>query len=309
MQISVVVPLYNEEESLPELEAWIRRVMEANSFSYEIVMVDDGSKDTSWKIVEDLASKNPNVRGIKFLRNYGKAAALNEGFSIVKGDVVITMDADLQDSPDEIPKLYNMVMEGGFDMVSGWKQKRHDPLSKTLPSKLYNGLTRWMSGIPLNDFNCGLKAYRNRVVKSIEVFGDMHRYIPLLVKWAGFNKIGEKVVEHQSRKYGVSKYGFGRAKGVLDLFSISFIAKYSKSPMHFFGLWGTFSLFTGAGVLLYLVIDRLCFAGYGMTERPLFFFGIIFLLVGMQLFLSGFLAELIIRNQPSRNQYLIEKSL
>jgi glycosyltransferase involved in cell wall biosynthesis len=244
MDISVVIPLFNEEESLPELEAWIGRVMQANGFSYEIIMVDDGSKDRSWQVVQALSAKNPAVRGIKFRRNYGKSAALHIGFEAAQGDVVITMDADLQDSPDEIPELRRMILEDGYDMVSGWKRTRHDPVSKTIPSKFFNGVTRWLSKIPLHDFNCGLKSYRHNVVKSIEVYGEMHRYTPLLAKWSGFTRIGEKVVEHRARKYGVSKFGFSRfINGFLDLASIMFIGKFGKRPMHFFGLLGTLFFF------------------------------------------------------------------
>lgn len=310
MDISVVVPLFNEEESLPELEAWIRRVMEANNFSYEIVMIDDGSTDRSWAIVEELSAKNPCVKGIKFRRNYGKSAALHIGFEAVKGDVVITMDADLQDSPDEIAPLYKMVKEDGYDLVSGWKKKRHDPLGKTIPSKFYNRLTRWMSKIELNDFNCGLKAYRQPVVKSIEVYGEMHRYIPLLAKWSGFSKIGEKVVQHQERKYGESKFGWERGiKGMLDLLTITFVGKFGKRPMHLFGTLGGLSFLAGFVILIYLSFAKLYFEEYGIAERPLFFFGILSVIMGTQLFLAGFLAEMISRNSPNRNQYVIEKRL
>jgi glycosyltransferase involved in cell wall biosynthesis len=310
MYISVVVPLFNEEESLPELEAWIRRVMEANKLSYEIVMIDDGSTDKSWAIVEDLSAKNACVKGIKFRRNYGKSAALHTGFEVVEGDVVITMDADLQDSPDEIPELFRMVKEDDFDLVSGWKKKRHDPLSKTIPSKFYNKLTRLMSNIELNDFNCGLKAYRQPVVKSIEVYGEMHRYIPLLAKWSGFSKIGEKVVQHQERKYGESKFGWERGiKGMLDLMTITFVGKFGKRPMHLFGTLGGLSFFAGFVILIYLSFAKLYYEEYGMTERPLFFFGILSVIMCTQLFLAGFLAEMISRNAPNRNQYVVEKRL
>lgn len=310
MDISVVVPLFNEEESLPELEAWIRRVMEANKFSYEIVMIDDGSTDKSWAIVEDLSAKNPCVKGIKFRRNYGKSAALHIGFQAVEGDVVITMDADLQDSPDEIPELFRMVKEDGFDLVSGWKKKRHDPLGKTIPSKFYNKLTRLMSNIELNDFNCGLKAYRQPVVKSIEVYGEMHRYIPLLAKWSGFSKIGEKVVQHQERKYGESKFGWERGiKGMLDLLTITFVGKFGKRPMHLFGTLGGLAFAAGFVILIYLSFAKLYYEEYGIAERPLFFFGILSVIMGTQLFLAGFLAEMISRNAPNRNQYVIEKRL
>lgn len=310
MDISVVVPLFNEEESLPELEAWIRRVMEDNGFSYEIIMVDDGSTDRSWAIVEELSAKNPCVKGIKFRRNYGKSAALHVGFEKVTGDVVITMDADLQDSPNEIPGLFKMIKEDGFDLVSGWKKKRHDPLGKTIPSKFYNRLTRWMSKIELNDFNCGLKAYRQPVVKSIEVYGEMHRYIPLLAKWSGFAKIGEKVVQHQERKYGESKFGWSRGiKGILDLLTITFVGKFGKRPMHLFGTLGGLSFLAGFIILIYLSFAKFFYEEYGMTERPLFFFGFLFAIMGTQLFLAGFLAEMISRNAPNRNQYVIEERL
>ncbi len=311
MDISVIIPLYNEEESLPELEAWIRRVMEEHHFSYEIIMVDDGSKDHSWQVVERLSGQNPSVRGIKFRRNYGKSAALNVGFQAAEGDVVITMDADLQDSPDEVPELYRMITGDGYDMVSGWKKKRYDPvLTKNLPSKFYNWTARRMTGIKLHDFNCGLKAYKNRVVKSIEVYGDMHRYIPVLVKWAGFKKIGEKVVQHQERKYGVTKFGVERfIRGPLDLLSVIFISKFGKRPMHLFGMLGTLFFLVGFAILAYLSIAKLVYQEYGITERPLFFLGILALIVGTQLFVTGFLAELITRTAPDRNHYLIEKNI
>lgn len=310
MDISVVVPLFNEEESLPELEAWIRKVMEANHYSYEIIMVDDGSKDASWSIVEDLAGKNPFVKGIKFQRNYGKSPALNTGFKAASGDVVITMDADLQDSPDEIPELYKLIKEEGFDMVSGWKKRRHDPIGKTLPSKLFNFVMRKVSGIHLHDFNCGLKAYKLEVVKSIEVSGEMHRQIPILAKWAGFTNIGEKVVEHHARKYGSSKYGVSRlVTGFLDLLSLMFTGKFGKRPMHFFGTLGILSFVVGFVILIYLTFEKYIHQEYGMADRPLFFFGIVTLIIGMQLFVTGFLAELVIRNAPDRNHYLIAKKI
>ncbi|MEO1257265.1 MAG: glycosyltransferase family 2 protein [Bacteroidota bacterium] len=310
MQISVVIPLFNEEESLPHLEAWIRRVMEENNFTYEIIMVDDGSKDRSWEVVENLSKKNPFVKGVKFQRNYGKSAAMYLGFETAQGDVVITMDADLQDSPDEIPELYRMIKEDGFDLVSGWKKKRHDPLSKRLPSKLYNRVTRIISGIQLNDFNCGLKAYRLPVVKSIEVFGDMHRYTPLLAKWAGYRKIGEKVVEHRARKYGYSKFGMSRLiTGFLDLLSVTFVGKFGKKPMHFMGTLGTLSFMAGFIIIAYLSYEKLAHNVYKMTERPLFFFAVLMLIIGSQLFLTGFLAELLVRNSSTRNRYVVEKRL
>ncbi len=310
MDVSLVIPLFNEEESLPELEAWIRRVAEANHLSYEIIFVDDGSKDGSWRVIEHLAAGNPQVRGIKFRRNYGKSAALQTGFEQALGDVVITMDADLQDSPEEIPDLYRMITDGGYDLVSGWKQKRHDPVSKTIPSRFFNAVTRWISKIELHDFNCGLKAYRNEVVKSIEVYGEMHRYVPLLAKWAGFSKIGEKVVQHQARKYGVSKFGLERfINGFLDLMSITFVGRFGKRPMHFFGTLGITSFALGFIILLYLSIAKLVYQTYGIADRPLFYFGILTLIIGTQLFVTGFLAELVTRNAPERNHYLIEKRI
>lgn len=311
MQISIVIPLKNEEESLPELESWIRRVCEKHHFSYEIIMIDDGSTDKSWKIIEQLKQGNPNVRGIKFRRNYGKSAGLHTGFQASNGEVVITMDADLQDSPDEIPGLYHMITEEGYDLVSGWKKVRHDPISKTIPTKLYNAVTRWMSGIYLHDFNCGLKAYRSDVVKTIEVYGEMHRYIPVIAKWAGFSRIGEKVVEHRARQYGVTKFGgFERfINGPLDLMSISFVGKFGKRPMHFFGTLGILSFVIGFFILAYLTFAKAVYLEYGMTSRPLFYFGILSLVVGTQLFLTGFLAEMINRNSSIRNNYLIEKEL
>ncbi len=308
MDISVVIPLLNEEESLPELEAWIRRVMEANGFEYEVVMVDDGSTDASWRVIEALATANPRVKGIKFRRNYGKSAALNTGFRATKGEVVITMDADLQDSPDEIPELYRLIREEGYDLISGWKKERHDPLVKTIPSKFFNAVTRWVSSIPLHDFNCGLKAYRKDVVKSIEVYGEMHRYIPLLAKWAGFRRIGEKVVEHRARKYGVTKFGLERfVNGFLDLMSITFVGKFGKRPMHFFGTWGILFFIVGFLILLFLSISKLVYQEYGIANRPLFYFGILILIIGTQLFVTGFLAELVSRHAADRNHYLIEK--
>ncbi len=311
MDISVVIPLIDEAESLPELEAWIRKVMEQHVFSYEIIMIDDGSSDNSWKVIQELHQKNPRVKGIKFQRNYGKSAALNEGFKIAQGDVVITMDADLQDSPDEIPELRRMVLEDGFDIVSGWKKKRYDSkLSKNIPSKLFNAATRKVSGIYLHDFNCGLKAYKNKVVKCIEVYGEMHRYIPLLAKWAGFKKFGEKVVEHRPRKYGVTKFGLSRfVNGFLDLMSIVFVGKFRKNPMHFFGLWGTLSFAFGLVVFVYLTITKFFFDKTGLTQRPLFFFAIFAMIIGTQLFLAGFLGELISRNGAERNNYLIEDKI
>lgn len=308
--ISVVIPLFNEEESLPELMEWIDKVMKESSFDYEVIFVDDGSKDSSWSVIESLAQKFATVRGEKFRRNYGKSAALSVGFDKAMGDVIITMDADLQDSPDEIPELYKMITQDGFDLVSGWKKKRHDPISKRLPSKFFNGVTRRMSGIKLNDFNCGLKAYRKAVVKNIEVYGEMHRYIPVISKWAGFDKIGEKVVEHQARKYGTTKFGIERMiNGFLDLISITFVGKFGKRPMHFFGALGTLFIVLGFIILLYLSIEKIFLSTAGIATRPLFYFGILTLIVGTQLFVTGFLAELITRNSPERNIYKIEKSI
>ncbi|NET37126.1 MAG: glycosyltransferase family 2 protein [Cyanothece sp. SIO1E1] len=311
MNISVVIPLLNEEESLPELEAWIRRVVEPLGYTYEIIMVDDGSKDSSWDVIENLAQQNPNVKGIKFRRNYGKSAALNTGFQAAQGDVVITMDADLQDSPEEIPELYKMIMEDGYDLVSGWKKTRHDPFSKTFPSKFFNAATRYVSGIHLHDFNCGLKSYKHDVVKCIEVYGEMHRYIPLIAKGAGFGNIGEKVVAHQARKYGSTKFGGIKRGliGLLDLMSITFVGRFSKRPMHFFGTMGFFASLAGAVMLAYLSIQKLVYQEYFMTDRPLFYLGILLLIVGTQLFVTGFLAELVSRNSPDRNNYLIEKRI
>jgi glycosyltransferase involved in cell wall biosynthesis len=312
MNLSIVIPLFNEEESLPELSAWIEKVMLENNYSYEILFIDDGSNDGSWNVIEDLAQKNSNIRGIKFQRNYGKSAALNEGFKAAHGDVIITMDADLQDSPDEIPGLRKMIVEDGFDLVSGWKKVRYDnTLSKNIPSKLFNAVTRRMTKIKLHDFNCGLKAYKNKVVKSVEVYGEMHRYIPVLAKWAGFKKIGEKVVEHRKRKYGVTKFGWERfINGFLDLASIMFIGKFGKRPMHFFGLWGSLFFLFGFGIAIYLVVSKLLDpAGFALTNRPGFYLSLTTIIIGVQLFLAGFLGELISRSAPHRNSYLIEKKL
>lgn len=309
IQISIVIPLFNEEESLPELMAWIKRVMDKEGFTYEVIFVDDGSKDDSWEIIKKLKSEYKEVHGIRFRRNYGKSAALNTGFQECNGKVVITMDADLQDSPEEIPGLYKMITKDGFDLVSGWKQKRYDPLSKTLPTKLFNAATRKISGIKLHDFNCGLKAYKLQVVKSIEVYGEMHRYIPVIAKWAGFNKIGEKAVAHQARKYGVTKFGFERfINGFLDLLSITFVGKFGKRPMHLFGTLGVLSFMIGLGILIYLSVAKIMYSEYGIATRPLFFFGILALIIGSQLFVTGFLAELMVRNSAVRNQYQIDES-
>lgn len=311
MDISIVVPLFNEEESLPELTAWIKRVMDTHQLSYEVILVDDGSTDRSWEIIRQLRAQNPQIRGIKFQRNYGKSVALNEGFKAAQGEVVITMDADMQDSPDEIPEMRRMITEDGFDLVSGWKKKRYDnKFTKNLPSKLFNITASRVSGIHLHDFNCGLKAYRKKVIKSIEVYGEMHRYIPLLAKWAGFRKITEKVVEHRARKYGVTKFGLNRfVNGFLDLFSIMFMGKFGKKPMHLFGLYGSIVFFLGFCIWIYLFAAKIFFSQFNMTDRPLFYVGLISLVIGTQLFLAGFLGELIARNSSDRNFYLIEERL
>ena len=315
MQISVVVPLLNEDESLRELEAWIRRVMEEHGFTYEILFVDDGSTDDSWAVIQELQQRNPSVRGIKFRRNYGKSAALNEGFGATQGDVVITMDADLQDSPDEIPGLYKMIVEDGFDLVSGWKQKRYDPLSKNIPSKFFNGVTRKISKIPLHDFNCGLKAYRGEVVKHIEVYGEMHRYIPLIAKWAGFGKIGERVVQHQARKYGETKFGLDRfVNGALDLISIMFVGKFGKRPMHFFGVVGGLMILLSLFSALYIAGNKIYRLSAKLptvlvTDNPWFYISLTGLMLGTMLFLAGFLGELVSRNSPHRNSYVVEKRI
>ena len=311
MDVSIIIPLFNEDESLPELTAWIERVVNANNLSYEIIMIDDGSTDNSWNVIEQLSTNNSNIKAIKFQRNYGKSAALNEGFKAAQGQVIITMDADMQDSPDEIPELRKLLIEGDYDIVSGWKKKRFDnTLTKNLPSKLFNAAARKMSKIQLNDFNCGLKAYKYKVVKSIEVYGEMHRYVPVLAKWAGFRKIGEKVVEHRARKYGVTKFGWSRfVNGFLDLLTIFFVGKFAKRPMHFFGLWGTISFLFGMMVFIYLSVSKIFFDVTGMTQRPLFFFAILAMIIGTQLFLAGFIGELISRNSTERNNYLIEQKL
>jgi glycosyltransferase involved in cell wall biosynthesis len=310
MDISVIVPCLDESESLPELTDWIRRVCREHNLSYEIIIVDDGSADQSWQVVQELRREDPHIRGIKFQRNYGKSAALNEGFRAAQGEIVITMDADLQDSPGEIPGLRRMVLEQNYDLVSGWKKIRHDPMSKTLPSRFFNWFTARVSKINLHDFNCGLKAYRLKVVKSIEVYGEMHRYIPLLAKWSGFKRIGEKVVEHRARKYGRSKFGVGRlVTGGLDLASILFVGKYAKRPMHFFGTWGAFAFFLGFIIFFYLTVSKFFFDKTGLTQRPLFFFAIMAMIIGTQLFVTGFVSELISRNSPGKNVYLIEDKL
>lgn len=312
IHISLVIPLFNEVESLPELHQWIVRVMTENNFSYEILFIDDGSKDGSWNMIEKLKLENTAVRGIKFQRNYGKSAALQMGFEAAVGNVVITLDADLQDSPDEIPELYRMIVEDEYDVVSGWKQKRYDPLSKTIPTKLYNWTVRKMTGIYLNDFNCGLKAYKNVVVKSIELYGDMHRYIPVLAKFAGFNKIGEKVVIHQARKFGVTKFGLNRfVNGPLDLLTVVFMGKFAKKPMHLFGLIGMVMFLIGFGLIFYMVIDKLFFdhAAKIISGRTEFYICLTSMLMGVQFFLAGFIAELIGRNSSTRNVYLVEKEI
>jgi len=314
-QITVLVPLYNEEESLPELTAWITKVMQENGYSFEILFVDDGSRDDSWKVITQLKSEYPQVRGIKFLRNYGKAAGLNVGFENARGEVVITMDADLQDSPDEIPELYRMITEEGFDLVSGWKKKRYDPITKTVPTKLYNWATRKMSGIELHDFNCGLKAYRHDVVKNVEVYGDMHRYIPVLAKREGFSRIGEKVVSHQARKYGSTKFGMERfINGFLDLLTVSFVSRFGKKPMHLFGTFGTvmfligFILFAwiGGNKLYSLFIEV---PAKNIAELSSFYIALTAMIIGTQLFLAGFLAEMVARSSPNRNNYKVSQTL
>ncbi|MBR5843815.1 MAG: glycosyltransferase family 2 protein [Bacteroidaceae bacterium] len=310
MDISLVIPLYNEAESLPELEAWIARVMKENNFSYEIWFVNDGSTDNSWQVIEQLREKNECVKGISFRRNYGKSPALHVGFERVQGDVVITMDADLQDSPDEIPELYRMIKEDGYDLVSGWKKKRYDPLSKTIPTKLFNATARKVTGIILNDFNCGLKAYRREVVKSIEVYGDMHRYMPYLAKNAGYTRIGEKVVQHQARKYGTTKFGLDRfVNGYLDLLTLWFFSKFAVKPMHFFGLLGSLMFIIGFIAVLIVVILKICGMRAGVTDSPYFYVSLTSMVLGTQLFLTGFLGELISRNATDRNKYHLAKVL
>lgn len=311
--ISVVIPLLNEEESLPELHEWIKRVMVTHQYAYEIWFIDDGSRDGSWEVIEQLAKADPCVRGIKFKRNYGKSAALNVGFEAANGQVVVTMDADLQDSPEEIPELYRMITEEGFDLVSGWKKKRFDPITKTIPTKLYNWATRQMSGIELHDFNCGLKAYKSDVIKSIEVYGEMHRYIPVIAKWAGYNRIGEKVVQHQERKYGTTKFGLIRfINGPLDLLSIMFMGRFGKKPMHLFGLIGTLMFVIGFFLTVYLGAEKLYYLNMKIkapliTDRPWFYLALTTMIVGVQLFVAGFLGELLSRSSPDRNSYLETK--
>lgn len=311
MQISVVVPLFNEAESLPELMQWIDRVMQTNNYTYEVIMVDDGSKDNSWSTIQTLRTTYPSLKGIKFQRNYGKSAALNEGFKMAQGDIVVTMDADLQDSPDEIPEFYDMITKEGYHLVSGWKKKRYDnTFTKNIPSKIYNSVARKSSGIVLHDFNCGIKAYQLKVIKSIEVFGEMHRYIPILAKWAGFSKIGEKVVVHQARKYGTTKFGWERfVNGFLDLMTIQFLSKFGKKPMQFFGLIG--SLFFLIGFISFgnIVFDKFMNPDFSVTNKPAFYIALISMVIGVQLFLAGFIAELVNRSAVDRNTYLIEDKL
>ena len=312
LDISIVVPAFNEDESLPELCAWIEKVMLGNNFSYEIIIIDDGSSDTTWEVIKRLALENLFIKGLSFNRNYGKSAALQTGFRAAKGNVVITMDADMQDSPDEIPELYKMIMEEGYDLVSGWKKKRFDPLSKTIPTKLFNGVTRKISGIQLHDFNCGLKAYKLKVVKNIEVYGEMHRYIPVIAKWAGFKKIGEKVVVHRPRKYGVTKFGLERfIFGFLDLLSITFVGKFHKSPMHFFGTLGTLSFIVGFLIATWLLGEKVYLSWFmnvksrNVTDQPLFFLSLTAIIVGFQMFLTGFLGEMSVLNNHHKSDYLI----
>ncbi len=311
MDISVIIPLFNEEESLPELCAWIEKVMNENNLSYEVILIDDGSTDNSWNVIQTIGADNKQFKGIKFQRNYGKSAALNEGFKAAEGNVIITMDADLQDSPDEIPALYKMVIEDNFDLVSGWKKKRYDnTFTKNIPSKIFNAAARYSSGIKLHDFNCGLKAYGSKTIKSIEVYGEMHRYIPVIAKWAGFNKIGEKIVEHRARKYGKTKFGWQRfINGFLDLATISFVSKFGKRPMHFFGLWGTVSFLIGFIMSVYLVVAKFTATDFSLTNRPSFYIALTSMIIGMQLFLAGFIAELIARSASERNVYLIEEKI
>lgn len=313
VELSIVIPLLNEAESLPELTQWIQRVLQARGLSYEVILIDDGSTDNSWEVIEELAQGDPALRGIRFNRNYGKSAALDTGFRATRGRVVCTMDADLQDSPEELPELYRLITEEGYELISGWKKKRFDPLSKTIPTKLFNGVTRWISGIQLHDFNCGLKAYDSRVVKSIEVYGEMHRYIPVIAKWAGFRRIGEKVVQHQERKYGVTKFGLERfIYGFLDLLSITFVSRFRRRPMHFFGTMGVLSFFVGAVIALWLTGEKWWLSMHNLRARsvadqPLFFFALLAVVVGVQLFLVGFLAEMVQLN--GQREYLVRERL
>ena len=311
MQISVVIPLFNEAESLPELMQWIDRVMQTHNYSYEVIMVDDGSKDNSWQTIQSLRTTYPSLKGIKFQRNYGKSAALNEGFKMAKGDIVVTMDADLQDSPDEIPEFYDMITKEGYHLVSGWKKKRYDnTFTKNIPSKIYNAVARRSSGIILHDFNCGIKAYQLKVIKSIEVFGEMHRYIPILAKWAGFSKIGEKVVVHQARKYGTTKFGWERfVNGFLDLMTIQFLLKFGKKPMQFFGLIGSLFFLIGLVSFGNIVFDKFMNPDFSVTNKPAFYIALVSMIICVQLFLAGFIAELVNRSAVDRNTYLIEDKL
>ncbi|MBC8173612.1 MAG: glycosyltransferase family 2 protein [Chitinophagales bacterium] len=315
MQISVVIPAYNEDESLPELADWIHRVMTQHHFSYELIFVDDGSKDKSWDIITGLHKKNSVIKGIRFRRNYGKSAALHSGFAAAQGDVIITMDADMQDSPDEIPALYKMITEENYDLVSGWKKKRHDPITKTIPSKFFNWVTTKISGIKLHDFNCGLKAYRKDVIKNIEVYGEMHRYIPMIAKGAGFKNIGEKIVEHRPRKYGKTKFGWERfINGFLDIISLSFVLRFGKNPMRLFGTMGALSFLFGGGITIWLIFDKMIKINAGqkfrqVTDQPLFYIALVLVIVGVQLFIGGFIAEMISRNSSDRNHYQIDKQL
>jgi glycosyltransferase involved in cell wall biosynthesis len=315
LDISIVIPLLNESESLPELEAWIARVTQENNYAYEVIFIDDGSSDNSWEVIQSLSEKNSNIKGIRFRRNYGKSAALNVGFNAAIGNVIITMDADLQDSPDEIPGLYKKVIEEKYDLVSGWKKKRYDPITKTLPTKLFNWATRKMSGIYLHDFNCGLKAYSNEVVKNIEVYGEMHRYIPVIAKSAGFKKIGEQVVEHRSRKYGTTKFGLDRfVNGLLDLLTIFFMGKFGKKPMHFFGVYGLLSFILGFSIAMYLLLSKLIHVVNHeraplVADSPLFYLGLVCMVIGTQLFLAGFLGELVSRSSGERNQYSVSETI
>ncbi len=313
--LSIVIPLYNEDESLPELEAWIAKVMQANNYTYEVLLIDDGSSDNSWQVIQQLAAKNSNIKGIKFRRNYGKSAALNVGFAQAEGSVIITMDADLQDSPDEIPILYNRILAEKLDVISGWKKKRYDPISKTLPTKLFNWATRKMSGIYLHDFNCGLKAYRHEVIKNIEVYGEMHRYIPVIAKSEGFNKISEQVVEHRARKYGTTKFGLNRfVNGLLDLLTIFFMGKFGKKPMHFFGVYGLVCFIIGFFIAMFLLVGKLINIIQHekaplVADSPYFYLGLVSMIIGTQLFLAGFLGELISRNSGDRNRYSVSEKI
>jgi len=312
MDLSIVIPLYNEEESLPELMAWIERTLTPTGLSYEVIGVDDGSIDQSWNILQELSSKYDFIKGIKFTRNYGKSAGLQKGFEAAQGDVVVTMDADLQDSPEEVPEMYRMITEDGFDIISGWKKKRYDPITKTIPTKLYNATVRMISGIKLHDFNCGLKAYKKQVVKSVQVYGEMHRYIPVMAKWNGYDKIGEKVVQHQARKYGVTKFGFERfIRGPLDLISILFVGKFGKRPMHFFGVFGMIVFWIGLILFTYIAGSKLYSMQVGQISKNIadmsgFYIALTSMVIGTQFFLAGFLAELVARNSPERNKYSIE---